>query len=268
MEFESFSLDEAYDENHINSYKKIVSLLNKIDDKIMNYKFILSGGFLIFHMLETHNENRKYNDIDLFFESKEDFNKLNSYLLESFANKQIVYTEYKTNNANTYSFQIDSKDVKLQLIQSIFESKEKTIASFDLQNCQIALDNKGELCMNKDFENLYWRKELRVNKLVIKYLEERGPGYLFTLLNRFKKYQWRYNLINLNESTIKIIEQIEQDYSQEITKDKTITCVITTSGESEEEITKNLFEEWTSFFIAFFKEYVKESNWIITKTQL
>lgn len=268
MKFESFIFEEPYDENHIKSYKKIVSLLNEIDDKIINYKFILSGGFLVFNMLESYSQILKYQDIDLFFESKEDFDKLNLYLLEVFSKKQIPYKQYKTNNANTYSFKINCKDIKLQLIQSIFDSKEKIIGSFDLENCQIALDNKGNLCMNKDFENLYWRKELKINTLVIKYLEERDTNYLFTLLNRLKKYQYRYNLINLDEATIKIIEEIEENYCQQITKDKTITCIITTSGEAKEEITKNLFEEWTSFFITYFEKYVKENNWIVTKTQL
>lgn len=268
MEFENFNIDEPYDENHLNSYSELISLLKNIDDKIINYRFILSGGFLIFNMLKKVNSSARYQDIDLFFEFKEDFDKLNCYLLEVFNEKQISHTTYVTENAITYTIlALNNNSMKLQLIQSKFLSKEDLLSTFDLENCQIAMDNQGNLCMNASFETLYWRKEIKLNTVILKYIEKNGILYLFTLLNRLNKYYYRYSLTNINKETLALIEKIERDYAEEIKSIEKQTFSIMTSAGSTEQITACLFEEWTNFFSIFFKKYSTETDWILTKSK-
>ncbi len=268
MEFNNYDIENPYDESHIEAYDRIRFLFNKINPKLNNKKYILSGGYLVYLMLKNidKTENTYAGDIDLFFENEKDFNEFKNEL-DSINNE--AEPPYETSNAVTYNFLntdvaidwVASEPLKIQIVRSYFGTKDKIAKKFDLQNCQVALDNFGNLTMNKDFENLFFSKEIRLNPERIKdCLKNQGKDYLFVVAARISKYISRYKLKNINKQTYDLISEIEKKYYKDLNSHyKDIEVHTDYSGEMQK-YSVDLKHAWTRNTLFLIENYVDINN--------
>ena len=278
MEFEQYDIENPLDDAHLDAYEKIRSTLDKINPDLKNKNFILSGGFLIYFIFEKLVRKDEisvfYGDVDLFFETEIDFN--NFKLILDSVNKQ-EKPPYETSNAITYVFENPTSPtlpIKLQIVRASFSKAKDIIKNFDLQNCQIALDNKGTLTLNSKFENYFFAKQIKVNqKVIFDRLNKQGKTYLFNLSRRIEKYIYRYGLKNLNPQDYDFISKIEKEYYEVlISKSFTKEIIIEEySGQSEiaELDLNSLWTQNTKLFKRQFETYkdLKE-DWPVTAKEL
>lgn len=277
MEFEQHDIENPLDDNHLEIYEKIRLTLDKINPDLKNKNFILSGGFLIYFIFEKLVRKDEmsvfYGDIDLFFENENDFNEF-KITLDSI-NKEDT-PPYETSNAITYNIAtLDatsaSNPVKIQIIRSYFGKAKEIIKRFDLQNCQIALDNKGNLTLNSKFENFFFAKQIKINqKKILENLNRQGKNYLFDISKRIQKYMARYGLGNLHPDDYQFISDIEKEYYDVLTSDtfvKEMQIETEYSGDLET-ITATLNQVWlthTNVFKEKFEAYKDlKQDWPVT----
>ncbi len=134
-------------------------------------------------------------DIDIYFKSEKDFNKLNDALTAAYETDEFEVTEpgyftlfsaakkktkklfagdvtvehiHTTENAITYTVSIDKDHPtwKIQLIKRrYYDTIKDVIDDFDITVCQIALDNCIEPVVGPQFAEDVAAKRLRFNKL-------------------------------------------------------------------------------------------------------
>lgn len=167
-------------------------------------------------------------DIDLYFKSENDFNKLNDALTAAyetdefeviepghfalfsaakkktkklFAEDVTVEHKHSTNNAITYTVSIDKDHPtwKIQLIKrNYYNTVKDVIDDFDITVCQIALDNIVEPVVGPQFAEDVAAKRLRFNKVT--------PGSAKRLI----KY-WTYGYIPSDNTLQLVIDYPELD---------------------------------------------------------
>lgn len=212
MLFDEYNLNSPYDEIHNQVYDDFIVILNKIDPNLKFQKYILSGGYLI-HKFIYYDKEYNYNkDIDLFFESRDDFDSIDAILRQHVLEDQSNI--YITENAHTYSICVNPELIlKIQLIKSYFGNNEFILNEFDLHNCQIALNQDGILTINKNFNQLYNQKRISINeKKVIYNFNKIGKDYLFSISRRILKYMNKYDLTVINNYDL--IKYIEEEYKE------------------------------------------------------
>lgn len=130
---------------------------------------------------------RKINDYDIYFKTKEEFEKANKYFVSSKDFKAVAVTD----NANTYKRESVSEEfiITIQLIKAehlFFDDSEDLIKSFDFTINMAAYDIKTDmLYMHKDFIDHNIERKLVYNEDTI---------YPIVSMHRAIKYMQRgYN---------------------------------------------------------------------------
>jgi hypothetical protein len=151
----------------IQSVKGYFERYFKLDSE--DCRFWIAGGCLRDYFSLGYHAS----DIDVFFPSREDFDKFSSISKFEGAGKIIFENE----NTKRLLFTLNGKDVIVDLIKKFFSSPEETISEFDFTICCVAMDRLFFYCNSTFFIDLA-KKRLVVNKL----------PYPLSTLQRLQKY--------------------------------------------------------------------------------
>lgn len=168
-------------------------------------------GFVAGGCFKNIFNNEKINDIDMFFESKEDFEKAVSYFRNLIKENP---DEYKKSYENKKVWAVYSKKdkVRVELIRSVFGRPEDIIADFDFSITKFAYYRNYENIDEDDYlshlEVVYhedYFEHLQMKRLV---LDDDIPFPISTFNRSYKYNSYGYNLCK--ESKIKLIEAIHE----------------------------------------------------------
>lgn len=151
------------------SKKAIAAYNNFILDELKNQgiKCMLSGGQLTYYMM--HGKINYIKDIDLFFTSKEEWDKADAY----FRIIKNCKVQWESNNAKKFIY----KGVTIDLIKIFFDNPENLFKAFDFTINKFAIFN------NDFFYAKYAFRDLVTRELIIENLS--NP---ITTLKRIEKY--------------------------------------------------------------------------------
>jgi hypothetical protein len=212
-------------------YEIPFSSANISNEKKKNIEIILSndfvaaalaaGGFIaggwVRHLLDprsTKNESNVFSDIDIFFENKDQINKIigpegliqttpEFNIYESkFALNKLIKPDYYFSNSKYNSY----LHIPVQLIvheKLIQGSIEKTLDSFDISNCKVAIKGNSFI-IHDEFFDIHESNKVHLASF-------NSP---FTL-QRVNKYINRYNYKGVSEESFKLLE----DWAVEAYKD-------------------------------------------------
>ena len=184
--------------------KKILTTLNFLPQEFWNCNPIISGSYAIHLLLKPKSF---YDDIDLYFESFDDYNNAKK-ILETIA-------EQKTSK-NSNTFNILSK--KIQLINKFFDKPENIIYAHDFKNSSICI-TKNEIFIDDEIFDIYYNGHLSIRSTQITndMTEQQKIAKIGLLYSRILKYQERYDL-SLDDPSLKILKGL-QKYLQEAPKE-------------------------------------------------
>lgn len=267
MHFQTYNLESPYDEIQESIYEEFKNTLDRIDTNLKHKKYILSGGYLIHKFINPNEPFSFQNDIDLFFETPKDFSEFDLALNELLIRNENQREPYLTDNAKTYHIRFDDgNELILQLIQTYFGNSEAILKKFDLQNCQIALDQDGILTINILFDKLYNQKKILLNEDRVKdNFDKKGKNYLYVLSKRVNKYIFKYKLLIIDNYDL--ISKIEKEYYEILNCNLTIDdlVVIDSSGRvfSSPESLSQEWESMTYTSYSYYKNFKQiQNDWI------
>ena len=184
--------------------KKILTTLNFLPQEFWDCNPIISGSYAIHLLLKPKSF---YDDIDLYFESFENYNKAKE-ILETIA-------EQKTSK-NSNTFNIFSK--KIQLINKFFDKPENIIYAHDFKNSSICI-TKNEIFIDDEIFDIYYNGHLSIRSTQINddMSEKQKITKIGLLYSRILKYQDRYDLI-LDQPSLQILKNL-QSYLQQVPKE-------------------------------------------------
>lgn len=265
MHFEIYDIESPYDEIQIQVFEELINILNKIDTNLKNKNFILSGGYLIHNFIKFNEPYDFKNDIDFFFETPSDFFEFDFILNEFITYNLNQQPPYTTENAKTYHLKLqDDFEITIQLIKTYFGNSEQILKNFDLQNCQIALNQKGILTVNSLFEKLYNQKKILINENRVKdNLNKLGKDYLFVFAKRILKYINKYKLWLIENYDL--ITQIETEYFEVLNSNFETTFIFLDSSGDCVQNSESIEFFWSSMTFKSYNHYKNfkqvESDW-------
>lgn len=214
----SYISDEKFNKDLYFVKDKLVEM--SLIDVLKSYKCFIAGGYgrCIANILRTnsphsakiHEEYFNYNtygrggDIDIFFETHEDYTKVAKYLTQLCGkNKNKYWYISKSPFAETFRHGSDmsnmssarNKLTNVQLINCTFDTPENIIRNFDLINSMAGLTFRHDgikLFKHKDFDECEIKSEISLNPEV---------PINFTIGKRLVKYRQIKNLKNLSENS-------------------------------------------------------------------
>lgn len=173
-------------------------------------KFMIGhDGFVAGGCFKNIFNKERINDIDMFFETKQDFERAVNYFRSLIKENP---DEYKKSYENKKVWAVYSKKdkIRIELIRSVFGSPEDIIVDFDFSITKFAYyrnyDNVDEDDYLAQFEVVYhedYFEHLQMKRLV---LDDEIPFPISTFNRSYKYNSYGYNLCK--ESKIKLIEAI------------------------------------------------------------
>lgn len=178
------------------------SMLNQLNTFMFGHKGFIAGG-----CFKNILKGEEYRDVDVYFESMSDFNDAVRFYKEEMKSGNGRYS-FSYKNDKVYALYDHERDVRIELIKSIFGSPEDIISQFDFTITKMAyykLENEEDFL---DFEMLIVHHEdffehLHMNRLVI---DDELP-FPVSSFNRSYKYQ-KYGYGLCRESKLKLLKAI------------------------------------------------------------
>ena len=186
---------------HKKIIKKITTTLSPLPKEFWDTKPIVSGSYAV-HLL--FKPLTAYDDIDIYFETKQDYLRCKQ-LLDNFLLNQIdSATKSIAKNSITYIYSF----AKIQLINKVFTTPEKLIYDHDMKNVSLAIQN-NEIYIDDEVFNLFYNDKLSIRSTQItdNMSNKTKMIKIANLCNRIKKYISRYEL-TLDEQSKKIVEEL------------------------------------------------------------
>lgn len=178
------------------------SMLNQLNTFMFGHKGFIAGG-----CFKNILKGEEYRDVDVYFESMSDFNDAVRFYKEEIKSENGRYS-FSYKNDKVYAVYDHERNVRIELIKSIFGSPEDIISQFDFTITKMAyykLENEED---SLDFEMLIIHHEdffehLHMNRLVI---DDELP-FPVSSFNRSYKYQ-KYGYGLCRESKLKLLNAI------------------------------------------------------------
>ena len=177
-----------------------------LDKFLIGHKGFVAGGCFknIFNKQDVK-------DIDMFFESKEDFNDAVKYFKDLIKeNPEEWRKSYE--NKNVWAIYSEKDKLRIELVRSVFGSPEKIISDFDFSVTKFAYyrneDNIDVEDYMAQFEVMYhedYFEHLQMKRLVI---DDEIPFPVSTFNRSYKYQSYGYGLCK--ESKIKLITSLRE----------------------------------------------------------
>jgi hypothetical protein len=177
----------------------------KLDPYMSNHKGYIAGG-----CFKDIFQNKKFRDIDIFFETNEDFNEALQFYQK---NEDYVFV-YENNNA--VCFKNTKTKIKIELVRSRFAKVEEMISSFDFTIVKFAYfkETDGE---NTEWKYIYhpsFFEDLTNKKLVI----DEWSSFPVNTFERSYKYR-KYGFGMCRETKAKLIKMLQGANTDDLGKD-------------------------------------------------
>jgi len=182
---------------------KFKDIFQKVIDELKsnNINFFIAGGSVLSVVLRQDTKQ----DLDLFFRTKNDYNRAKMYLSKTY------HTEYESDNAITFTKEAQVKfnwdtisaqeNVTVQIIKRSFGSPEDIISNFDLNKSMIAYEDDEVIIDPRFSEPLHIiTKHTNSLKRALKYCDR---------LMAFQKENPRFSKANLSIDWISTIKEFD-----------------------------------------------------------
>lgn len=178
----------------------------RLDPYMANHKGYISGG-----CFKDIFQNKKFRDIDIFFETNEDFNDaVNLYQ----TNEEYIFV-YE--NKNAICFKNTKTKIKVELVKSKFAKVDEMLSSFDFTIVKFAYYKET------DGENTEWKykyhssffEDLTNKKLVID--DDQTPFPLNTFERTYKYRKYGFGMCR--ETKAKLIKMLQGVNTEDLGKD-------------------------------------------------
>lgn len=177
-----------------------------LDKFLIGHKGFVAGG-----CFKNIFNKQAVKDIDMFFESKEDFNDAVKYFKDLIKeNPEEWRKSYE--NKNVWAIYSEKDKLIIELVRSVFGSPEKIISDFDFSVTKFAYyrneDNIDVEDYMAQFEVMYhedYFEHLQMKRLV---LDDEIPFPISTFNRSYKYNSYGYNLCK--ESKIKLITSLRE----------------------------------------------------------
>lgn len=183
-------------ENFIIKNKDTFFKLRKLDKYMTGHKGFIAGG--VFKNLFN---NQRYRDVDVFFESIEDYNEADKFYSNEKDTWSFVYE-----NTNAKCFVNKTNKVKVEIVKSSFGSVQETLSRFDFTVVKFAYFKSTEND-ETEYKAMYhssFFEDLTNKKLVI----DESSSFPVNTLERSWKYKG-YGFGLCRESKIKLITMLQ-----------------------------------------------------------
>ncbi len=184
--------------NYIIKDKETFFRLNKLDDYMSGHKGFIAGG-----VFKNIFNDEPIRDIDIFFETKEDFDGG----VEYFKKHNDWGKSYENNNCIAFYHKIDKTSV--ELVKRFFLSPQEVISMFDFSIVRAAYFKQENEDKGISYKFMYidrFFEDLHQKKLVIDIDFDKIPMPANTFDRAFKYQRYGYNLCR--ESKVKLIEAL------------------------------------------------------------
>ena len=177
-----------------------------LDKFLIGHKGFVAGG-----CFKNIFNKQAVKDIDMFFESKEDFNDAVKYFKDLIKeNPEEWRKSYE--NKNVWAIYSEKDKLRIELVRSVFGSPEKIISDFDFSVTKFAYyrneDNIDVEDYMAQFEVMYhedYFEHLQMKRLVI---DDEIPFPVSTFNRSYKYQSYGYGLCK--ESKIKLITSLRE----------------------------------------------------------
>lgn len=190
--------------NYTETSPENFSQIRWLDKYMVRHKGFIAGG-----CFKNILSGEKVKDIDVFFESIDDFNDAVD-LFNSEDYKKEGWS-FKYRNEKVCAFQKEGEKIWIELIESEFGTPEEILRSFDFTIAKMAyfkkeVENNGEV--NTEYMILHYThffEHLHMKRLVI---DENIPFPIGTWERTYRYYKYGYKMCR--ETKTKLIESIQK----------------------------------------------------------
>lgn len=163
-------------EPQITNYQDMLRQLLK---DLPNTGWFIAGGFAK-ACLHSHDDQRLFTDIDIYFTSETEFNKTIDAISSDLVSRRVFYNRFETANAITFSH---TTLPRVQFVRKVFGQPEDVVDTFDLSCSRVALQKDGNLILGSTYDTdlMYTHIEKNTLNRIIKYNNRYAYGYEYPI---------------------------------------------------------------------------------------